>query len=158
MIVELLDYRRQRNKDPLPPPERTRVVLYPNSETLWADLCLLNQRAGNKWTDSESLQVEARILVSNFLSPRLRSMPQLLQLATAPPLCLDPDPHVTRIANNILRVSHPGTPACLKRKAAALDPEEDETDKARRAKVMQFMNPRPLRTHGPRYALLLVSI
>jgi transcription factor SPT20 len=75
-----------------------------------------------------------------------------------PPLCLDPDPHITRIANSILRVSTPTTPVCLKRKADVLDPEEDETDKVRRAKIMQFMDPRPLRTHGPRYLFLLKNI
>ncbi|KAF8074624.1 Spt20 family-domain-containing protein [Lyophyllum atratum] len=130
MIVELLDYRPQRNKEPtLERPERTRAVLHPNSETLWADICSLSQRSGSKWTDRDALEVEARLL-----------------LATSPPLCLDPDPHLARIANHVTRVSTPTVPVSLKRKAAALDPEEDETDKARRAKIMQFMNPRQNRT------------
>lgn len=61
-----------------------------------------------------------------------------------------------RMANNILRVSTPTTPVSLKRKAIALDPEEDETDKARRSKMMQYLNPRLNRaTHGaPPYVLL----
>lgn len=64
MIVELLDYRPQRNKEHIPEkPERTRAVLHPNSETLWADICSLNQRYGGKWTDKDALAVEARILV-----------------------------------------------------------------------------------------------
>lgn len=64
MLVELLDYRPQRNKEPTPEkPERTRVILHPDSETLWADICLLNQKTGSKWTDADTLEVEARILV-----------------------------------------------------------------------------------------------
>lgn len=64
MIVELLDYRPQKLKDPTPEkPERTRVVLHPNSETLWADICLLNQKTGNQWTDQDALEIEARLLV-----------------------------------------------------------------------------------------------
>ena len=72
------------------------------------------------------------------------------KLATSPPLCLDPDPHVTRIANNMLRVSAPATPALLKRKVVAIEPEEDESEKARRAKIMQYMNPRINRSTIPR--------
>lgn len=64
MIVELLDYRPVKAKDPvLVNPERSRVVLSPNSETLWADLCLMNVKAENVWTDRDALEVEARILV-----------------------------------------------------------------------------------------------
>lgn len=64
MIVELLDYRPRKVTDPqLDHPETTRVVLMPNSETLWADICLMNQKSGNTWTDEDALNVEARILV-----------------------------------------------------------------------------------------------
>lgn len=62
-------------------------------------------------------------------------------MATTPPLCLDPDPHLTRIANSIMRVSVPTTPISLKRKALAMEPEEDESDKARRSKIMLYMSP-----------------
>jgi transcription factor SPT20 len=51
MIVELLDYRPQRNKEP-------------NAETLWADICSLNQKYGGNWSDEEALELEARLLVS----------------------------------------------------------------------------------------------
>ncbi|KAJ8591021.1 hypothetical protein M405DRAFT_735816 [Rhizopogon salebrosus TDB-379] len=138
MLVELLDYRPKKAKDPpLEKPERSRVALHPNDETLWANLCLMNQRSGNKFTDPDVLDLEAQIL-----------------LHTAPPLCLDPDPHLTRIANHTLRVSTPSIPVSLKRKAAAITPEEDESEKARRAKIMQFMNSRPTRSHTPRYFLM----
>ena len=67
MIVELLDYRPTKGKDPvLEKPDRTRVVLTPSPETLWADLCLLNQRAGLAWTDKEAVDIESRILVSLY--------------------------------------------------------------------------------------------
>lgn len=65
MVVELLDYRPPKGKDPvLETPDRTRVVLTPSPETVWADLCLLNQRSGLTWTDNDALEVESRILAS----------------------------------------------------------------------------------------------
>jgi hypothetical protein len=65
MIVELLDYRPQKNKEPIPDkPDRTRVVLHPNGETLWADICSLSQKQQSKWTDMDALNVEGKILVS----------------------------------------------------------------------------------------------
>ncbi|KAI0064034.1 hypothetical protein BV25DRAFT_1801090 [Artomyces pyxidatus] len=141
MIVELQDHRVQkvkdkRNNDEAKPLEVTRIVLRPNSESLWADLCLLNQKTGSKWTDRDALELEAKILV-----------------ATAPPLCLDPDAHLGRVANSMVRVSTPRTPVPLrprKRKAAALDTTEiDEKAQARRAKIMQFMDPKRNRPNMP---------
>jgi len=71
MVVELLDYRPQRSKEPPPKtPQKTRVVLHPNSETLWADICSLNQRHGGKWTDKEVIEFEAKLLVRWFLAVR----------------------------------------------------------------------------------------
>ncbi|KAI0339411.1 hypothetical protein BDW22DRAFT_1300501, partial [Trametopsis cervina] len=123
MIVQLLDYRPPKSKDPLlDDPVRSQVVLSPNGESLWQDICLLNQKLGSVWTDRETLEVEAKIL-----------------MATSPPLCLDPDPRLTRVANNMLRVSAPATPLSLKRKAAAMEQEEEESEKARRIKIMQYM-------------------
>lgn len=64
MIVELLDYRPQRSKEPTPErPDRTRVVLHPNSETLWSDICSLNSKCGGKWTDLDTIEIEAKIIV-----------------------------------------------------------------------------------------------
>jgi transcription factor SPT20 len=64
MIVELLDYRPQRNKEPTPEkPDRTRVVLHPNSETLWSDICSLNNKYGGKWTDLDTIEIESKIIV-----------------------------------------------------------------------------------------------
>ncbi|KAL0067009.1 Transcription factor spt20 [Marasmius tenuissimus] len=138
MIVELLDYRSQTLSEPvLQHPEQKRMILYPNGETLWADICLLNDKHDKKWTDKDILEIEAKIL-----------------LATAPPLCLDPDPHLTRVANHVLRVSTPAEPALLKRKSEVMEPEERETDKAKRAKIMQFGNPRLNRPITPSYRVL----
>lgn len=65
MIVELLDYRPQRPKEPsLEKPERSRVLLQPDPESIWADLCLLNQKFGAKMADFDAFEIEARILVS----------------------------------------------------------------------------------------------
>lgn len=140
LIVELLDYRPPNRKEAtLETPEKTRTVLHPNSETLWADICLTNAKLGSKWTDQDALQFEAQVLVC----PEPQCNPtHALKLATSPPLCLDPDPHLSRTANHILRVSTPTVPVSLKRKAAALDPEEDEVEKARKLKIMQYMSPR----------------
>lgn len=81
-----------------------------------------------------------------------RAFTSLSKVATAPPLCLNPDPHLTRMANHVLRVSVPKTPPSLKRKAAVMEHEEEERDKARRLKMSQFMNPRNNRATPPKYA------
>ncbi|KAF8911231.1 Spt20 family-domain-containing protein [Mucidula mucida] len=129
MIVEILDYRPGKPTDaPLEAPERSCTVLHPTSESLWADICALNVKQGSKWTDMDALEVEAKIL-----------------LATTPPLCLDPDPNLTRMVNHVVKVSAPTVPTSLKRKASAVVQEEDETGKARRAKIMQFMASRSSR-------------
>lgn len=63
--MELLDYRPPKAKDKdLDTPEKSKVVLAPNAETLWAEICLLNQKNGSVWTDQEALEVESKILVS----------------------------------------------------------------------------------------------
>lgn len=67
-------------------------------------------------------------------------------MSTAPPLCLDPDPHLTRVANNVLRASIPSPPLSVKRKAAVMEQEDQETEKARRAKLAHFMSPKHTRT------------
>ncbi|KAF8330505.1 Spt20 family-domain-containing protein [Amanita rubescens] len=141
MIVQILDYRPQNHKDPvLERAEQTRVVLHPSSESLWADICSLNQRYGTKWTDMDALEVEARVL-----------------LATSSPLCLDPDPHLTRMTNHIMRATVLPIPAPLKRKAAAMEHEDDENDKARKIKIMQHMATRPNRT-TPRYFIFATAL
>lgn len=76
-------------------------------------------------------------------------------MATAPALCLDPDPHLVRAANNTLRVSVPTAPASLKRKASAMDPEETAHEKVRRAKIMQFMRPANSKMH--KYVLFSIQ-
>ena len=64
LIAELVDYRPARAKDPLlETPDVQRVVLRPNSETVWADVCMLNLKTGGKMSDKDALQLEAKILV-----------------------------------------------------------------------------------------------
>jgi transcription factor SPT20 len=70
MIVEIEDFRPPNTKDDKASKKSTvaRALLHPNSETLFADLCLLNQKDGNKWTDKDALVVKAKILVRSFSS------------------------------------------------------------------------------------------
>lgn len=73
MIVEIEDFIQLNSTDSSKeskPPEKTvtRVLLRPNSETLFADLCILNQKTGGTWTDRDALEVEAKILVRNLWS------------------------------------------------------------------------------------------
>ncbi|KAJ3729949.1 Spt20 family-domain-containing protein [Lentinula guzmanii] len=125
LIVDLVDYRPHKPTDPpLETPEKTREVLHPTSETLWADLCVINTNSGGTLTDLQALEIESRIL-----------------LATSAPLCLDPNPHLSRIANNVLRITTPSTTVSLKRKASALDAEKVEAEKARKEKIIGFLAP-----------------
>jgi hypothetical protein len=73
------------------------------------------------------------------------------QESTTPRLCLEPDPHLARVANIAHRLTATTAPESLKRKTDALDAADDEREQQRRAKIMQFMNPRPNRSHAPRY-------
>ena len=64
MIVEILDFRPAKAKEPiLERPDRQRVVLRSNAETIWADICSMNEKAGSKWSDMDALKVEAKLLV-----------------------------------------------------------------------------------------------
>jgi hypothetical protein len=45
------------------PSQNKRIVLYPNGETLWADISLMNTRNGGTWTDQQAIEFEAKILV-----------------------------------------------------------------------------------------------
>lgn len=155
MIVELLDHRPPRACDPpIDKPVPNRVILRPDSETLWADICSMNQRLEKTWSDTDALDIEAKILVC-IMTKRtlvLSHSIHLSKLATAPPLCLDPNPHLARIANATLRVTTPRVPQSLslKRKSSALESSEvNESERARYAKIMQFMNPRAGRSHVP---------
>ncbi|KAF8524170.1 Spt20 family-domain-containing protein [Gautieria morchelliformis] len=127
MIVESIDHRKPQQhaqQSAAKEPECVRVVLQPTAESLYADLCLLNAKSGNKWTDREALEIESKILN-----------------ATCPPLCLDPDINLTRIVNTVIRASTPSDSVVLKRKQVH-EPEEDENDRAKRAKLWsQYMHP-----------------
>jgi transcription factor SPT20 len=67
MIVESIDHRKPRlhnQQSTAKEPECIRVVLQPNAESFYADLCLLNAKNGGTWTDQEALEVESNILVN----------------------------------------------------------------------------------------------
>ncbi|CBQ68608.1 conserved hypothetical protein [Sporisorium reilianum SRZ2] len=117
-----------------------RIVLHPTSETLWADIKMLDDMAGAMWSDQEALEVEAKILA-----------------LTAPPLCLTPDPQATRIAN--LMLSSTALPSAYnpshdspyrsakKRGANSIEMEKEEANRQRRDKIMRLMQ------HGHRSAV-----
>ncbi|TKY89639.1 hypothetical protein EX895_001424 [Sporisorium graminicola] len=109
-----------------------RIVLHPTSETLWADIKMLDDMTGGMWSDQEALEVEAKILA-----------------LTAPPLCLTPDPQATRIAN--LMLSSTALPSAYnpsqdspfrsakKRGANSIEMEKEEANRQRREKIMRLM-------------------
>ncbi|KAJ3768511.1 Spt20 family-domain-containing protein [Lentinula raphanica] len=133
LIVDLLDYRPPKPNDPpLDTPKHSREVLHPTPETLWADLCVINASTGGKLTDAQALEIEAKILLN-----------------TSSPLCLDPNPHLSRMANSVWRVTNTQMDASVslrKRKAdEAIDAEKIEADKARKEKILGFLAPENLR-------------
>lgn len=85
-----------------------RVVLWPNDESLYTDLRNWDRREECNWSDDEVGRVEAGVLVSR-ISPACCACTVLMrtpsQALTTPPLCLDPDPHVARIANLMLNAT-----------------------------------------------------
>lgn len=63
-----MDYRPARPKDPvLDNPDVQRVVCRSNSETIWKDICQLNENNGFKMTDMDALELEAQILVRKIV-------------------------------------------------------------------------------------------
>lgn len=80
MIVDIQDFRtpqkvkeRRLFDEARPQLETTRTVLHPTGETIWADICLMNAKAGSQWTDRNVLDIESKILVGpdSFLGFRL---------------------------------------------------------------------------------------
>ncbi|KAF8677554.1 hypothetical protein RhiXN_05174 [Rhizoctonia solani] len=113
------------------PAQKRRIVLYPNGETLWADISILNARNGNTWTDQQAIEFEAKILA-----------------AIAPPLCLDPDPIASKIASVAMNSTSLHSP---KRKPSSMenDKRDDTARKAEHDKFMNVMNPRATRIFHP---------
>jgi len=70
-----------------------------------------------------------------------KSIDVIPKAATSPPLCLDPDPLITRIVNTSLRDSAISPPAAFKRKQDAVNSEKDDAAKAQEGKIMALMNP-----------------
>ena len=61
-----------------------RIVLYPNGETLWADISLMNTRNGGTWTDQQAIEFEAKILASPLM-PLHYTTNRSLSLLQLPP-------------------------------------------------------------------------
>lgn len=70
LIVEIYDHRTkfQDTVHDIPADgnskEVKRIALRPSAETLWTDLCLMNEASRESWTEDLALEVEAKILVS----------------------------------------------------------------------------------------------
>ncbi|WFC97861.1 Transcription factor spt20 [Malassezia yamatoensis] len=112
-----------------------RVVLQPTAEALWSDLKTMDAKQGGLWSDQDALRIESTIL--NL---------------TAPPLCLNPDPHAMRIANAMLSSTmpphpYPFTPAftpyrldkTTKQKMNSVELELERSQDARREQIMSMM-------------------
>ncbi|KAG8854572.1 Transcription factor spt20 [Tulasnella sp. 330] len=130
LIAELIDCRTTSTT-------KERVVLPLDPESLWTDIRLEQARTGKVINEEEALDMEARILA-----------------ATSPPLCLEPDVLVSRIANAALRSSALPVPAAFKLKSEAAQNEDDDAIKARDAKIMSLMNPHKSRPNHPSGRLL----
>lgn len=70
LIVEIQDFRtplkvkeRRLTDETKPQLETTRTVLYPTGESIWADICLMNAKAGGQWSDRDTIDIESKILV-----------------------------------------------------------------------------------------------
>ncbi len=48
------------------PPTRERVLLPLDPESLWNDIRIMQEKGGKSMSDSEALELEARILVSSI--------------------------------------------------------------------------------------------
>ncbi|KAK9701946.1 Transcription factor spt20 [Basidiobolus ranarum] len=112
-----------------------RVVLHPTSETLWADLCLMNETSDVLWNEDFSLQVESKIL-----------------LATEAPLCLDPSFQVTRITNTLCY----GKPEAHRsrkkpRKRVPVEIETEVAEKEENYKLMMMMDERYQKNFQPTF-------
>ncbi|KAG8696293.1 Transcription factor spt20 [Ceratobasidium sp. 395] len=133
LIVEEHEHTSESTSDPPPSSGKLkasqvrRIVLYPNGETLWADISLVNARNGGTWTDQQAIEFEAKVLA-----------------VTAPPLCLDPDPIASRIAAAAMSSTSFDS---AKRKHSSMenDKRDDGARKAERDKFMNVMNPRSTR-------------
>ncbi|KAG8927964.1 Transcription factor spt20 [Tulasnella sp. 418] len=123
LIIELVDHRVPSGSTPT----RERVLLVPSAETLWADIVLQYERSGKVLSDDIALDFEARYLA-----------------ATAGPLCLDPDPLVTRIANTAMRSSALRPPAAFRAKDEDEENSRGDAAKARHVKLMSLMHPHPM--------------
>ncbi|KAI9029285.1 Spt20 family-domain-containing protein [Hyaloraphidium curvatum] len=137
VVVDIYDYRtstmgslmapRPLGQGALgdPSPHRvTRAYLRPTTNTLWADVCLLNEQANHTdWSEDKALEVERAIL-----------------LATQPPICLEPTTDVVRIANLINFNRRKDSIATRKRPRDWDEKEEAETSKRENLQMMTVMD------------------
>ncbi|GAA99372.1 uncharacterized protein L969DRAFT_16674 [Mixia osmundae IAM 14324] len=104
--------------------EVSRLVLTPDSSTLWLDLLALNQAKNSQWTEQDALQNEAVILA-----------------LTCPPLCLAPTIEVTRLAHDAL-ASSASSLLPSQTKTGPTETEAEEERRLQRERIMRIMDDR----------------
>ncbi|KAI8055124.1 Spt20 family-domain-containing protein [Syncephalis plumigaleata] len=110
-----------------------RISLQPTEECLWSDICMLNEQMGMQWSQDTALELEARIL-----------------LATAPPLCLEPNVDVMRVSNAICYAQSRHRPLA-KRKWNSSEMEEEAVAQAEHEKLMLLMDEKHNRPFQPTF-------
>ncbi|KAF9099724.1 Transcription factor spt20, partial [Mortierella sp. AM989] len=136
LIVEIVDHRTKGKNDGT---ESTkRVILTPTQGTLWADLSLLHEESGERWSNDMMLDVESKILI-----------------ATEEPLCLDPSPMVTVLSNEICYNQTSATQRTRKRrKWNSLEREQEAARKAEEDKLMSMMDEKSTVDFQPNFGRL----
>ncbi|ORX99528.1 hypothetical protein K493DRAFT_109828 [Basidiobolus meristosporus CBS 931.73] len=137
IIAEIHDYRESYTTNVNGTNSNTnRVLLTPNAETLWSDLCLLNESYGAFWSEDFALEVESKIL-----------------LATEEPLCLDPSFQVTRISNTICNYGNVRKVKKRKKRISA-EKETEFAEKIEKEKTMMMMDERYQKEFQPTFGRL----
>lgn len=94
---------RQLAIEPVP---TYRVILQPDSEAVWADICSIrNERTIPKSTVKASSAASSAAASGMLSDQELLGAEARILALTAPPLCLSPDPDLCRIANSLMAAS-----------------------------------------------------
>ncbi|ORX94805.1 hypothetical protein K493DRAFT_337632 [Basidiobolus meristosporus CBS 931.73] len=141
IIAEIHDHRPIRAQAELTSDIRVevyKIVLHPTSETIWADLCLMNEMRDAVWSEDFSLQVESKIL-----------------LATEAPLCLDPSFQVTRISNTLCYgKSKPRTRRKKRRPRIHDEVTNEVAEREEYTRLLMMMDERYQRNFQPSYQIV----
>ncbi|KAI8582013.1 hypothetical protein K450DRAFT_230399 [Umbelopsis ramanniana AG] len=110
-------------------PTVKRIEMKPDAQSIWNDICLLNEESNINMTESEALDVESKLLLLN-----------------EEPLCLDPSFQVTRVANAI-QYAQRDKKRKKKRKLNSYELAARKERKAENATLMAMMDERAKRPY-----------